>query len=253
MKRTWILVLMLSIAFLTGCRTNQPSPISESPNEAANPVETEIPEESGCLGPISPDSLSQNVYDALQSEWDSWNSLASEEKMLSSHTPGYCLRSFDSWMECEEFLGLSIPNPLEDCSWLEKATYVAMPLGFQDAPRVRASWYGTEDGHVEWISVEAGYRNGEVRVMIAAALYGDPADAKPSDSGWSVELERLDYLANMDSTPLQITSDSTENYFSNVAYQADGNILYRFNIVGGPNEQMQVESTLEQVINSLNA
>lgn len=252
MKRTWILTLMLSIVFLAGCRADPPSPISGSPNEGADPVETETPEESGCLGPISPDSLSQNVYDALQSEWDSWNSLASEEKMLSSRIPGHCLRSFESWAECEEFLGFSIPNPLEDCSWLEKATYVAMPLGFRDTPRVQASWYGTEGGHVEWISVEAGYRNGEIRVMIHAALYGDPADTKLSDSGWSVELERLDYLANMSSAPLQITSDSTENYFSNVAYQADGNILYRFNIVGEPNEQTQVESTLEQVINSLN-
>lgn len=230
--------------FLTGCHANQLY-------ETADLAETGTATESGRLQPISQDSLSQNVYDALQCEWDSWNLLSQEGKMLSSHIPGYCLRCFDNWVECEEFFGLSIPNPLENCSWLEKATYVAMPSGFQDAPHVSASWYGTEDGHVEWVSIEAGYRNDEVRVMIDATLYGDRADGKPSDSGWSVELERQDYLANIDNAPLQITSNSTETYFSNVAYQADGNVLYRFNIVGEPDAQTQVESTLEQVINSL--
>lgn len=67
-----------------------------------------------------------------------------EGNMLFCHIPGYCQRSFDDWAEYETFLGFSIPNPLEDCSWLEKATYVAMPIGFRDAPHVKVSWYGTK-------------------------------------------------------------------------------------------------------------
>lgn len=249
-KKTWMIVWILSSIFLTGCQTSQPPQISESAYNTANLVKTETAAECGCLEPISLDVLSQNVYDDLQYEWDSWNSLSQEEKMLSSHMPGCCQRSFDDWAECENFLGLSIPNPLEECSWLEKATYVAMPIGFRDAPRVKASWYGTENGHVEWVSVETGYRNGQVRVMIGVALYGDPVDIKPSDSGWLVELERQNYLANMGSSPLQVVSDSTEKYFSNVAYQAHDNMLYRFNIVGEPSAQAEVEDTLEQVVNS---
>lgn len=247
MKKTRIAVLILISAFLAGCQTNRQSQISEP---APSLPQAEAAAEGGCLAPISSDSLSQDVYDALQQEWDSWNMLSRESKMLSSHMPGYCKRSFDDWTECEAFLGLSIPNPLEECSWLEKATYAAMPIGFQDAPCVEASWYGTEDGHVEWILVEAGYRSGQVRVMLCAALYGDPPDAKPSNSGWLVELERQNYLADMDESPLQITSNSTESHFSNVAYQAYGNVLYRFNIVGEPDAQTQVESTLKQVIDS---
>lgn len=37
-----------------------------------------------------------------------------------------------------------------------------------------------------------------------------------------------------------------------MAYQADGNVLYQFNIVGEPDEQTQVKNTLEQVVNSFN-
>ncbi len=253
MKKKIASVLTLAFILVSAGCASSPGGTTDVPElKETSCTQEQIEVENECLEPIPPDSISQNVYNALQDEWDSWNLLSSESKMLSSHMPGYCLHNFDSWEECEEFLGFTIPNPLENCSWLERATYVAMPLGFRDAPIVRASWYGTEDGHVEWIHVETGYRDGEVRVMIASSLYGDPADSKPSDSGWSIELERQNYLADVNNAPLQITSESAENYYSNIAYQANGNVLYRFNIVGEPDEQTQVENTLEKVISNLN-
>lgn len=225
MKKIWMLLFASTTILLTGCQSN--------PN---------------CLEPISSDSISQDVYHDLQHEWDSWNLLSQESKMLFSHSPGYCQRSFDNWAECETFLGFFIPNPAEECTWLEQATYVAMPVGFMDAPRIEASWYGTEDGHVEWISVQSGYRNGDIRVTIDAMLYGDPADTKPSDSGWSTEIERQNYLEDVDDAQLQISSETSNEYFSNTAYQAYGNILYRFQVIGNPDAQSQVENTLDQVI-----
>lgn len=225
MKKIWTLLFVLTTILLTGCQSNQ-----------------------NCLEPISSDSISQDVYNDLQHEWDSWNLLSQERKLLSSALPGYCQRSFDDWAECETFLGFFIPNPAEECTWLEQATYVAMPVGFMDAPRVEASWYGTEDGQVEWISVQGGYRNGDIRVIIDAMLYGDPADTKPSDSGWSTEIERQNYLENADNAKLQISSETTNKYFSNTAYQAYGNILYRFQVIGNPDAQSQVENTLDQVV-----
>ncbi len=249
MKRAWVVVVGLLSIILVGCQANQPAEISGLAIEATNIAQTKETAED-CLKPFSQDTLSQDVYNALENEWDSWNQISPEGKVLSSHVPGYCQRSFDDWAECETFIGFSIPNPLEECSWLEKATYVAMPIGFQDAPRVQASWYGTETDHVEWISVQAGYRDGQIRVMVDATVYGDPADEEPSDSGWSAELARQNYLANMHDTSLQITSCSTENYFSNVAYLVYDNVLYCLNIVGEPDARTQVESILEQVIDS---
>lgn len=202
----------------------------------------------GCLEPISSDSVSQAVYDDLQAEWDFWNMQDETARLLSSHSPGFCQRAFDDWAECEGFLGFSIPNPLEECAWLEQATYVGMPVGFRDAPHVQAYWYGTEDGHIEWISVEAGYRIDQIRVMVEAAVYGDPADQKSSDSGWGTELARQSYLADAEHSPLQVTADCTERYFSTVAYQAQGPVLYRFNLVGDLSAQTQVENTLAQVV-----
>lgn len=225
MKKIWTLLFALTTVLLAGCQGDQ-----------------------NCLEPISSDSISQDVYNDLQREWDSWNLLSRESKMFSSHLPGYCQRSFDDWAECETFLGFFIPNPVEECTWLEQATYVAMPAGFMDAPRIQASWYGTEDAHVEWISVQSGYRNGDIRVTIDATLYGDPADTKPSDSGWGIEIERQNYLKQVDDSQLQISSETTNEYFSNTAYQAYGNILYCFRVIGDPDARSQVEDTLDQVI-----
>ena len=214
---------------------------------------------TGCLGqsrqaeelgpePISAEMLAQDVYDALQEEWDSYDSLSPEQKMLSSHLPGAFYEDFSDWAACEEFLGMSIPNPLEEAAWLAHGTYVGMPEGFQDAPNVRVSLYGTREGHVEWLSVESGYRDGEIRVTLDAMLYSDLAENKNPDSEWSVELERQSYLANVDDDSVLITEDSGEQYVSRTAYLAHGHVLYQVSVIGNPNLQDHVQETLENVL-----
>ena len=216
---------------------------------------------TGCLGqseqverpepePISAEMLAQDVYDALQEEWDSYDSLSPGQKMLSSHLPGAFYEDFSDWVACEEFLGMSIPNPLEEAAWLAHGTYVGMPEGFQDAPNVRVSLYGTREGHVEWLSVESGYLDGEIRVTLDAMLYSDPAENKSPDSEWSVELERQSYLANVDDNPVLITEDSGEQYISRTAYLAHGHVLYRVSVIGNPNLQDHVQETLENVLSA---
>lgn len=231
MRNTRILACLLPVLLLAGCQAGGPAPES-------------------CLEPFSPEALFQDLHTALDQEWDAWNALSEEAKILSSHFPGCCDRDFDTWAEGEAFLGLAVPNPLEEAAWLEQGTYVGMPLGFRDAPRVKAGWYGTEDGHVEWVSLQAGYRDGEVRVMIDATLYGDPAEGKPADRGWSPELERQAYLEEFPEAPVQLSSDSGEHYVSNTALLAQGSVLYRLHVVGEPGEAKAVKETLEQVLDS---
>lgn len=104
MKRLKALVLILTfILVLVGCASS-PDVTTDTPEvKEISYIQGQLEVENGCLEPIPPDSISQNVYNALQNEWDSWNQLSKESKMLSSHSPGYCMRSFDSWVECEEY------------------------------------------------------------------------------------------------------------------------------------------------------
>lgn len=197
---------------------------------------------------ISSDMLSQEIYDTLQDEWEAFDALSTEGKMLSSHVPGLCQKDFDDWSGCEEFIGFTIPNSLENNFDLEKGTYVGMPTGFMDAPHVQANWYGTQDGHVNWISVQSGYRNGQIRIIVDAKLYGDSPDEKSSDSGWSTELERLEYLANADSAAPVITKDSGERYVASTAYMAQGYVLYSIRVIGEPDMQDEVQATLDGIL-----
>ena len=208
--------------------------------------------ESQNLALIDPDMLSQNIYDALQYEWETWENLSSEQKMLSSHLPGHCRDDFSDWEDCEKFFSISILNPLEDSTWLEKGTYVGMPAGFRDAPPVEASWYGTQDGHVEWISVQSGYYDKEIRVILNAMMYGSPAEEKSKDSGWSVELERQFYLEYQTDGTTVITEDSGDRFISRTAYFVKENVLYRVSAIGEPNTQDEVQETLERALADFN-
>ena len=168
--------------------------------------------------------------------------------MVSSHIPGVCQKDFDAWSECEAFIGFSIQNPLESSSELEKGTYVGMPTEFMDAPHVHVSWYGTKEGNVEWVSVQSGYRNDQIRIVVDAKLYGDPAEGKSSDSGWATELESLEYLANTDGTSPVISEDSGERYFASTAYMAQGYVLYSIRVIGEPNMQDEVRDALDEIL-----
>lgn len=198
--------------------------------------------------PFSDDMLSQEVYDALAQEWEAYDQLSEEGRLLSSHIPGSCDADFEDWASCEEFLGLSIPNPLEDSDWLEKGTYVGMPEGFREAPRIRASWYGSWNGHVEWLSVQSGYQSGALRITLDAMLYGDSPIGKPADSGWSVELARQSYLADQTGDAPLIVKEEGEQYVSLTAYFVQGYALYRLDVIGTPDVQGELQETLERAL-----
>ena len=183
--------------------------------------------ESGVLAPIPAEGFSQGVYDALEENWTAWEAVDELERMLSSTLPGHCAQEFDSWAQCADFLGPSIPDPAADCGWLEEATYAGMPLEASDAPRVKAEWYGTREGQVEWVSVQSGWRDGAVRVMVSAALYGTRAEDMPS--------------------PV-VTAESGASWCSVQAEHARGSVLYTIRAVGESGTEEQVRTSLDRVL-----
>ena len=225
MRKRRVLAWLLCAALLAGCQGE--------PKETAPAVD-----------PISQEALSQDLRDALEAEWDSWNALSGEEQVVSSHMPGWCGQGFEDWAAGEAFLGFPVPNPLEEADWLEKGTYVAMPLGFRDAPRVKIDWRGTEEGYVEWVNAGAGYQSGTTQVMISAILYGDPAKARFSDRDWTLDLGKQEAEEGV----LHVISESTERYCSRTAYLIWGGVLYHVQVVGEPGGETEVEETLERAL-----
>ena len=179
---------------------------------------------------ISSDMLSQDIFDTLREEWDAWEAKDEFQRMVSSHIPGLCYKGFETLAECEEFLGFSISNPLEDSDWLEKGTYVGMPIGYEDASRFYVNFYGTMDGIVEWIRLESGYRVGEIRITMDTQIEIDAATE-------SVE----------DIEPL-ITEDSGEQYVASTAVLVQGAKTYSIRVIGKPGMRSEVQKILDQVL-----
>ena len=176
---------------------------------------------------ITSDMLSQNVYAALQADWDAWNAKSEMEQMISSRMPGHIYKSFDTWAECEEFLGFEVFNPLED-SEFEKGSYVGMPEGFNDASRFYVSFGGTKEGKVEWISVDSGYRDGDIRITVSMGIRPD----KPLE---------------IKGEPM-ITEDSGERYVATSKVVAIGPVSYNIRVVGEENRWKEVRETLSKVL-----
>ena len=54
--------------------------------------------------------LGQPIKDALQKDWDWWNGLGKNQLYYSPIDAASGHQSFDSWTDCEEFVGLIVPH-----------------------------------------------------------------------------------------------------------------------------------------------
>lgn len=227
MKKLMLLVLSLVFVIgVLGCTKG----VESCPEAEGTPKAETLSGEEAYSEMISSDMLGQGVYEALQEDWEAWNERYEFQRAISSHIPGICYARFEDWTECEEFLGFSIFNPLEESAWPEKGSYGGMPVGYNEAPRFYVSFYGTSEGQVEWIHVESGYWDGDIRITVNAQV--------------SVDMPK----ENMDDKEPLITEDSGERYVASEAVLARGPITYNIRVIGEPNMQSEVKETLEKVL-----
>lgn len=236
MKKAWAFasILFAALLILIGCF--QKSGAFRPAYEPASP-------DNGCLELIPQDAVSREMHAAFLDNLAKCFGQAGEDRPVSSVSAQYCALGFDSWEDCEAFLGFPVPNPLEDCPWLETGTYVSMPIGYMDAPRVYLSWYMSQPWSVQRIDIQAGYRKDGLRVSLRAMLYGEPTEG----DNCLIDTERLNYLEQSDGSPL-VVSDSGEQYSAMSAYQAQGAVLYDLRVIGETGTEAQIEDTLEQVV-----
>ncbi len=224
MKRFLLVAISLFyLAALSGCKGSKSCP----PADQASGAESALSGEENSGNMITSDMLSQSIYAALQADWDVWDAKDDMEKAFSSSMPGHIYKGFDTWAECEEFLGFELFNPLEN-SEFEKGSYVGMQEGFYGASRFYVSVSGTKEGEVEWIMVDSGYRDGDIRITVNAHIY---PDAPQKDIG-----EQM------------ITEDSGERYVATSKTVVLGPVVYGIRVIGDAGEWDAVRSTLKRVL-----
>jgi len=224
MKRFLLVAISLFfLAALSGCKGVESCPGLEPTRGAEASSSGE--ENSG--NRITSDMLSQSIFAALQADWDVWDAKDDMEKAISSRMPGHINKGFDTWAECEEFLGFELFNPLEN-SEFEKGSYVGMQEGFNGASRFYVSVSGTKEGEVEWIMVDSGYRDGDIRITVNAHIYPD--------------------VPQKDIGEQMITEDSGERYVATSKTVVLGPVVYGIRVIGDAGEWDAVRATLKKVL-----
>ena len=169
--------------------------------------------------------FSPELQQALQDNWIAYESMSARQKLLSSTTPGSCAREFDDWAAVEQFVAMTIPNPLDELDSLEKGNWAAAPEGYNGASRYFITWYGTREGTVQWVQIQSGYRRGELRVTVTAKI-------KPESHF---------------SDPI-ITADSGAEYEARTATLVRGSIQYSIRVMGDPGTGDALTALLEELV-----
>ena len=132
MKKFLILLcILIQILSLSACSKNEPetpTSITDQPSPTTTEPTSNVDDED--LYPGTPVTIahflkaeyygfSQDIYDMIAEDWKQRDAMDEMERMTSSHAPGVCGKSFSTWEEATEFVGVQPWNPLEDKTWLE--------------------------------------------------------------------------------------------------------------------------------------
>lgn len=174
------------------------------------------------------DGFSAALHQAIRDSWTAYDSMPPMMQLASSTLPGSCIRDFDRWEDVEQFVGVTIPNPLEKLNHLEKGNWAAAPEGYNGGSRFHVTFQGTRDGQVQNLTVEAGYRIKDQRITMTAQLCGDPEIAAP---GWSV-----------------ISPDSGEGYEARTGMLTLGAVQYTVRVMGEPGTGDSLDALLQALM-----
>lgn len=222
----------------------------------------------GTVRTVPDADFSQEVRNALQDNWDTWMARDEMSKMISSTLPGSVQRDFETWAGGTEFLGIDLANPLEDADWLEQATAAGLPLDGGPGQEVGAEHceavcYGDMEGHIEAAFLAAGYRSGEIRVMLRTELQTEYAGETAEDGSQDIEIgsvwpEAVNLYTNSVVMPdgqaaaLVISQPRREDsYVAIEAYFIQDGLLYILNVVGpdgGDEAVAAVREVLERAL-----
>ena len=116
--------------------------------------------------------FSDEMFDAVQKDWDKWDQMDNFSKIASSHSPGYCSGRFETWEEAVKFIGGDIWNPLEDAEWLTKMNYSGTDYKeFDILPHCSLEWSGTQKNKLTFASLMTGYAVDGIRVTLHIVLF----------------------------------------------------------------------------------
>ena len=204
----------------------------------------------------------ENFSDEVASAIEDISQKTAEQAPYLSSSPGYWFRTFDSWADCEDFVGFPLENPLEETRLLETANYFAIPLDAEtlDEESQRhcaVALYGNPKGKLQYVTVDTGYLMGPIRIQMTVSLYPEGSGMEPGTGvSWNgkadfeitsgVTGEGVPYTLVVSETP---ESDYYNDFSSADAYFVLENGLYTLDAVSpGRDSGADAKAALEELL-----
>lgn len=205
-------------------------------------------------------SIGRILADKIAREWDTYDSMTREQRMLSSKAFGVVGIQTDTWNECEEAIGFTVNNPLESLDWLNKTGYFGMDSTDPDSPvshvQAIAHTFPVTDRKANEINVTAGYNYGNVSITLTASFTANAGTFTTGSVCNGYAVYKQDAVTAGSGIPvLIITTDEANNtgyydgdYFDPVAYWVKDNVFYTLRVFGEEADREEIQDILDRIL-----
>lgn len=205
---------------------------------------------------IPREDFSDAVYAAMEEVRQAFLESSPED----SWYPGDWQAYLDSWSACENFLGISLENPLEE-SALEQGTYNGIAFdsgllyGKKEETHCLVQLHGNAEGALQSADIQTGYVSGLNRITLNLSLWPEESEW-PMESGmaWGEQYVTFETAETATGSGQPVffvmSSAAIGGYVGADAYFVMDNGLYQLGISApaGPGQQAEVRKLMEELL-----
>ncbi len=208
-------------------------------------------------------SVSQNLKDKIAQEWNTYNSLTTEQRLFSSKLCGLVSFQADTWDACKREIGIDVSNPLESFEWLNKTGYLGMEstdlyTSIKNIQVLADTALG-EDRELNRLDITAGYTVDDIRVTLKATLSADSGTHTSNSSCNGYATYKEDIVAAGSGIPVLIVTTHEMNnngyyngdYFDQTAYWVKDNVFYTLQLFGDEADKSEIQSALKRILEDI--
>lgn len=196
-------------------------------------------------------SLGQTLKDKFRHMWSTYDSMTEMDRLLSSQLWGMVYINADTWEECEEAIGITVPNPLESISWIHKTGYFGRESTTPNPMirHIKVSAYAptTEGRQLSTISIAAGYCKDGMHITLNASMQGRSSTYSIGSIDQAYRTYTGEHTETGSGIPVLIVSTRFLNNigedigFANdlVAYWVQDHVFYRLRLHGSDYDNLQ--------------
>lgn len=201
----------------------------------------------------------QILADEIRQEWQRYEQLPELTRQASSHMWGTVYVDTDTWSQCENAVGVSVPNPLEDIDWLQKTGYLGMQSTNPQmyATHVKATAYATAQSNrrLDRIDMQSGYCHGDTRITLHATVCTENTVTTGMLTRGYATYETREAVTGSGLPVLLVTPKKANNtgyyldgWCDQVAYWVEGNVFYTLRVVGSEENPTAMDQTMQDLL-----